>query len=566
MATTATFGPASAAASPTPASSPGPDPAAAPRGRDDLAFVLAARSGDAAAFGELFARWADRVHDLTLRIVRDRDVATDVTQDTFEVAWIRLASLEQPLALGGWLLRIARNRALDRLGRDGRAVSAGDVTGALGVGVEPAVADAAPAAVERAEAAALLWTASAALAPRDASLLDLHLRHGLGAAEIAAELGVAPGTAHQMLHRLRVRLREAVRASVLWERGAPACALLRAELRGEGVTAFDGPAAALIGDHADRCDPCAERRRTRLAPEALFAAAPLLALPATVRVRLADSLTQSGADALGAAAAGPPPPPTAGSGVGPIADTLSSAPRAGRRCRRIVGVIASGAVVVAGLVALLSLPGPGGDAPTVVAVAPAPASSVAPGGEPRDSEPAGAATGPSGSPAGPGSLAPAGAAPQPSSPAPPAPPVAATPPARGTAGGSPEPSVAPDGPVAPDAAPPVGAGSLGEPAEPPSPPPTPPSAERPPAPSPDAPVVVSFTATRVARPGCATPSAAIVVTWRTSGGDVEVRGPGAPGGALVASGTAVACSAGPATYAVVVTGPGGVAEQVATVV
>jgi RNA polymerase sigma factor (sigma-70 family) len=569
-----------------PASSPSvPDGSAGNRGAEDLPLVLAARAGDAGAFGELFGRWADRVHDLAVRIVRDPDVAADVTQDAFEVAWRRLASLEEPLAFGGWLLRIARNRALDRLAGDGRTVL---VAGA-GPAVEQAVPDLAPAAVEGAEAAALLWAASAALAPRDASLLHLHLRHGLGAGEIAAELGVTPGAAHQMLHRLRVRLREAVRATVLWDGGTPACALLRAELRAEGATRLDGATAALIGDHADRCDACAERRRTRLAPEALFAAAPLLVLPTVARGRISEALAGAGGaggasgpgpivDTLSSAAGGPTTPapgtgPTSvARGTHPTPGAPSSTPSTGaRRCRRIATALGSGAAAVAVLVALLVLVGPGGGDPTAVATDPTEASAVDPS---RDTEPGGARSGapPSSAPVVPGEDATtAAAAPAPAGEVTPSavvedPPATTAPPE----GGAPDPSIAPVEPAAPDAPPPTGAGSLGESGGSPSPPAAPPSApsvELPPAtpPPPAAPVVVSFTVTRTPRPGCATPSAAVVLSWRTSGGEVELRGPGAPGGALPASGTAVACSPGPATYAIEVTGPGGVAEQAATV-
>ena len=69
----------------------------------------------------------------------------------------------------------------------------------LAAAVDPAQA------MEDAELAALVWDAADALGDRDASLLDLHLRHGLSPAEIAEELGVKANAAHQSLHRMRDR-------------------------------------------------------------------------------------------------------------------------------------------------------------------------------------------------------------------------------------------------------------------------------------------------------------------------------------------------------------------------
>ena len=85
------------------------------------ALVLAARGGDERAFGELFDRWFDPVHDIAWRIVRDRDTAAEVAQDVFLVAWQGLGTLEQPGSFGGWVRRIARNRALNRLDRERRS-------------------------------------------------------------------------------------------------------------------------------------------------------------------------------------------------------------------------------------------------------------------------------------------------------------------------------------------------------------------------------------------------------------------------------------------------------------
>src|SRR4051794_40164925 len=95
------------------------------RGADDIPDVLAAQRGDGNAFAALFDRWFDRVFDVALRIVRNRDTAAEVAQDTFLNAWLHIGSLQQPGSFGGWLLRSARTRAFNRLERDRRSVVLG---------------------------------------------------------------------------------------------------------------------------------------------------------------------------------------------------------------------------------------------------------------------------------------------------------------------------------------------------------------------------------------------------------------------------------------------------------
>lgn len=210
---------------------------------DDAALVRAAQSGNHAAFAPLVDRWFDRCWEIAWRILHDRDLAADVAQDTLLVAWRRLDSLERPESFGGWVLRIARNRALDRLARERRTRPTDD-----DADLEPAVraheASGPEAAATRAAQRDLVWAAAAALGERDASLLDLHLRHGLEPAELADELGIAPNAAHQAMFRLRQRLGDAIRAWLLWRHADPACVVLRGARRGgsRGVRRNHGPA------------------------------------------------------------------------------------------------------------------------------------------------------------------------------------------------------------------------------------------------------------------------------------------------------------------------------------
>ncbi|MEM8620230.1 MAG: sigma-70 family RNA polymerase sigma factor [Actinomycetota bacterium] len=277
-------------------------PAAA---RSDAQLVIDARDGDSGAFGELFERWFDRVYDVARNVVRNDDTAADVSQDVFIAAWERLGRLDNPEAFGGWILRISRNRALDRLRKDGRARPEGDdvVTGMHDAGSPDAVlgrADARAAGADPGEAVGaverdeLVGAAAVALGERDASLLDLHLRHGLTPAEIADEMGIEPNTAHQQLFRMRDRLGNAIGALLLWHRGNPQCTRLAAVLPDGGR--FDAKLLRTIERHRKQCDECSNRRKAMVAPHTLFSAMPIAAVPMLLRSRVADGLRAAGID------------------------------------------------------------------------------------------------------------------------------------------------------------------------------------------------------------------------------------------------------------------------------
>src|SRR5580693_1425844 len=96
--------------------------APAPRPADDSSLVLAARQGDRAAFGGLYARYARMVHGILLARVPASDV-DDLVQDVFLRAMPRLCDLRDVTRFGPWLAAITRNRANDYY-RQTRAVAA----------------------------------------------------------------------------------------------------------------------------------------------------------------------------------------------------------------------------------------------------------------------------------------------------------------------------------------------------------------------------------------------------------------------------------------------------------
>jgi RNA polymerase sigma factor (sigma-70 family) len=297
-------------------------------------LVERAQRGDERAFGEIYDEWFARVYDVSCRVVGDRSIGAEVAQETFLRAWRSLDTVRDPHVFGGWLLRIARNTALNRrraearttaLDTEGMAMIEGrgpsPASAPAGFRVEERVAgmDDPATAIADAEVVDLVWEAVGALAERDATVLDLGLRQGLSPAEIGEAIGLNRNAANQAVHRARRNLRTAVEARVLWREGGPACRGLARALQKAGVDAFGASAIPIAEAHAKSCDHCSERRRLRLEPAALFAALPLVVAPALLKAKVAAALAAEGVPMAGSASApaAGSPPASPGSGPGP---------------------------------------------------------------------------------------------------------------------------------------------------------------------------------------------------------------------------------------------------------
>jgi RNA polymerase sigma-70 factor (ECF subfamily) len=84
--------------------------------RTDIALIERIVARDAEAVGDLYDRHNRLLFGLILRILRDRSEAEEVLQEVFVLVWTRAETYN--VALGSpaaWLVRVARNRAIDRL-------------------------------------------------------------------------------------------------------------------------------------------------------------------------------------------------------------------------------------------------------------------------------------------------------------------------------------------------------------------------------------------------------------------------------------------------------------------
>jgi RNA polymerase sigma factor (sigma-70 family) len=201
-------------------------------------------------------------------MLRNRSDAEDVTSETFLKAVERIGSLKDPKAFKGWLYQIARNSALDLIESRKKAVPVAEHVETARTADEITLPDP-EARAETEDVRALLGTASAALNPRDYSVYELVVRHGMNSAELADALDVRQPYAYILMNRLKGSVTEALEATLLARTSRSDCADLDAVLTRVGAEPSPRMRKAVLR-HAKSCEVCGTNRRTRASVPALL--------------------------------------------------------------------------------------------------------------------------------------------------------------------------------------------------------------------------------------------------------------------------------------------------------
>lgn len=162
-------------------------------------------AGDKTALAELFAAEGGRLVAVAQRIVRRRDLAEEVVQDAFVVAWQRAQQFDATRGTARmWLTTIARNRALNLL-RDGARVEYHDGDALADLGDRAQEADAAFDLL--AERDALRRCLGGLPSTKRRAILLCYVT-GLNHGEVAASLNAPLGTVKAWIRRGLVSLQE----------------------------------------------------------------------------------------------------------------------------------------------------------------------------------------------------------------------------------------------------------------------------------------------------------------------------------------------------------------------
>lgn len=170
--------------------------------------------GDSKAFALLVNRYKDLVFTLTIRMLKNREEAEEVSQDTFIKVYKSLSKFKGDSKFSTWIYKVAYNTCLDRIKRNKRHMNEVAIDEFTEHQVK--TIDNALDTLERDEQQQTIQDCLQLLPSEDSFLLTLFYFEDLSLEEISKIVGIEANTVKVKLFRSRKKL-----ASILKQRLEP---------------------------------------------------------------------------------------------------------------------------------------------------------------------------------------------------------------------------------------------------------------------------------------------------------------------------------------------------------
>ena len=178
-------------------------------------LFLLAKKGDGRAFEQIVLQTERAVYNLALSIVKKKEDAEDVTQETYLRLWRAASELKLESSLKLYILRTARNLALDLIRKNSKRQETDtvilDAEGEFEIDIADDSPDSRPDESYLRKVEKEVVRQSIEELPSAArEMIVLRDIEGLSYAEITSMLGIAEGTLKSKLFRARERLRKII--------------------------------------------------------------------------------------------------------------------------------------------------------------------------------------------------------------------------------------------------------------------------------------------------------------------------------------------------------------------
>jgi RNA polymerase sigma factor (sigma-70 family) len=181
---------------------------------DDQHYIHLVIKGDTNAFAVLVNRYKDMVFTLSLKMLKDREEAEEVSQDTFVKVFKSFNKFNGESKFSTWMYKVAFNTCLDRLKKNKRlqpVARMDEFTEQEGISVMNVLDS-----IEEKERKQMIQDCLQGLPGEDSFLLTLYYFEEQSLDEIATIIGITPNNVKIRLYRSRKKL-----ASVLKDRLEP---------------------------------------------------------------------------------------------------------------------------------------------------------------------------------------------------------------------------------------------------------------------------------------------------------------------------------------------------------
>lgn len=181
---------------------------------DDQQYICRVRQGDTKAFAALVNQYKDLVFTLSLKMLKDREEAEEVAQDTFVKIHQALNKFNGTSKFSTWIYKVTFNTCLDRLKKNKRSQRAAQPVHAIEGESLPSlnILD----SIEERDRKKMIRDCLDRLPGEDSFLLTLYYFDEMSMEEIATIIGINANNVKIRLFRSRKKF-----AALLKDRSAP---------------------------------------------------------------------------------------------------------------------------------------------------------------------------------------------------------------------------------------------------------------------------------------------------------------------------------------------------------
>ncbi len=171
---------------------------------NDQHYIHLVQKGDTSAFAVLVDRYKDLVFTLSLKMLKDREEAEEVSQDTFVKIYKSLSKFNGESKFSTWIYKVAFNTCLDRLKKNKRLQPVVDLD-ALAEQESISFMNVLDS-IEQKERKQMIQDCLHSLPGEDGFLLTLYYFEEQSLDEIAKIIGINPNNVKIRLYRSRKKL------------------------------------------------------------------------------------------------------------------------------------------------------------------------------------------------------------------------------------------------------------------------------------------------------------------------------------------------------------------------
>lgn len=173
---------------------------------DDRSLPVSVKKGDSRAFEALYKRYAPYLISYSEMIVKDRDAAYEVVQDTFVSVWINRRKLDESRSIRNYLLRAVHNNSLCFLRKEAARHSREQIVASEGpVSIPPSEQEEPSYGIEE------LIPAIERLPEQSRKVFCMTFWEDMKSLDIAHELSISVRTVESILYKVRKKLRSSFR-------------------------------------------------------------------------------------------------------------------------------------------------------------------------------------------------------------------------------------------------------------------------------------------------------------------------------------------------------------------